>query len=118
MEADRHKHLRPTMKIHLRVNTGQGITIEGTINSSELPQNLAQKMEQLLQPDVLAAAANTPVNQDMVDMQQYELTLIPDAQDRGDQHFQFTDAGCPVALLELLDDLVHEIIIKKRHDMK
>ena len=106
------------MKIHLRVNTGQGITIEGTINSSELPQHLAQQMEQLLQHDILAAVEDTAVNQDMVDMQQYELTLISNTQDRGDQYFEFADAGCSDALLELLDDLVHEIIIKKRHDRK
>ena len=106
------------MKIHLRVYTGQGITIEGTIHSSELPQNLAPKMEQLLQPDILAAAAGTPVDPDMVDMQQYEITLLSDTEDRGNQNFQFADAGCPDELLALLDDLVHEIILKKKHNKK
>ena len=106
------------MKIHLRVSTGQGITIEGTINSSALPRNLALKSEQLLQPDILAAAEGAPVNPDMVDMQQYELTLISRSQDRRDQHFQFADAGCSDELLALLDDLVHEIILKKKQDQK
>ena len=106
------------MKIHIRTNTGQGITIQGTLNSSELPRHLAQKMEKLIQPDMLAAAASTPENPDMVDMQQYEITLMPKDRKYGTKHIQFTDAGCSDEMLELLDELIHEIIIKKKRGSK
>ena len=106
------------MKLYMKINTGQGITIEGTLSSSELPRNLAQRMEKLLQPDLLAAAAGITDPPDMVDMQQYEITLTPNDRIQGVERFQFTDAGCSEEMLELLDDLVHQIIIKKKRSSK
>ena len=106
------------MKLHIKLITGQGIAIQGTLDSSGLPRHLAQKMEKLIQPDLLAAAASTPENPNMADMQQYEITIIPNDRKYGTTHFQFTEAGCSDELLELLDELIHEMIIKKKRGSK
>ena len=106
------------MKVHMKINTGQGITIEGTLDPSELPRNLAQRMEKILQLDLLAAAASITDHPDMVDMQQYEITLMPNDRSQEAERFQFTDAGCSEEMLELLDDLVHQVIIGKKRRSK
>ena len=60
----------------------------------------------------------TPENPDMVDMQQYEITLMPQDKKSEPDHFRFTDQGCSDEMLELLDELIHEIIIKKKRNAK
>jgi hypothetical protein len=107
------------MKIHIRTTTGQGITIQGTLNSSDLSQPLAQSMETLMRPTILAAAAEVSDNPHMVDMQEYEITLFPKGRKSNNiEQFQFTDASCPDELLDLLDELIHEIVRQKKHAPK
>ena len=107
------------MKIHIRTTTGQGITIQGTLDSSNLSQHLAQSMEKLMRPKILAAATKGGGKPNMVDMQEYEITLLPKGRpSTGLERFQFTDASCPEELLDLLDELVHAIVLQKKRPPK
>ena len=101
------------MKIFLRTTTGQGITLEGQLDTADLPDDLGSRIEKLLRPRRLAAVAKAPVPRSMVDMQQYELTLLPKSSRGKPRKFEFSDAVAGDDLVELMDELTHEITLQK-----
>jgi hypothetical protein len=101
------------MKIFLRTTTGQGITLEGQLDTADLPEDLAGRMVKILQPRRLSTVAKAPVPHAMVDMQQYELTLLPKSSRSKPKKFRFSDAGAGEDLVELMDELTHEITLQK-----
>jgi hypothetical protein len=101
------------MKIFLRTTTGQGITLEGQLDTADLPENLGDRIEKILRPRRLSAVAQAPVRRSMADMQHYELTLLPRTSRGKPRRFEFSDAAAGDDLAELLDELTHEITLQK-----
>ena len=101
------------MKILLRTTTGQGITLEGQLDTADLPEDLGNRIEKILRPRRLSAVAQAPVRRSMADMQHYELTLLPKSLRGKPRKFEFSDAAAGDDLVELLDELTHEITLQK-----
>lgn len=101
------------MKILLRATTGQGITLEGQLDTADLPEDLGDRMVKILRPRRLSTVAKAPVPRSMVDMQHYELTLLPKSSRGRPKRFLFSDAVAGDDLVELLDELTHEITLQK-----
>ena len=101
------------MKIFLRTTTGQGITLEGQLDTADLPEDLAGRVAKILKPRRLSTVAKAPAPRAMVDMQQYELTLLPKTSRSKPKKFQFSDAVAGEELIELMDELTHEITLQK-----
>ena len=101
------------MKIFLRTTTGQGIMLEGQLDTADLPDDLGDRIEKILRPRRLSAVAKAPVPRAMVDMQHYELTLLPKSSRGKPRKFEFSDAVAGDDLVELLDELTHEITLRK-----
>ena len=101
------------MKIFLRTTTGQGITLEGQLDTADLPEDLGARIEKILRPRRLSTVAQAPAPRSMVDMQHYELTLLPKSSRGKPKKFQFSDAAAGEDLIELLDELTYEITLQK-----
>jgi len=101
------------MKILLRTTTGQGITLEGLLDTADLPEDLGDRIEKVLRPRRLSTVAKAPVRRSMTDMQHYELTLLPKSSRGKPKKYQFSDAAAGDELIELLDELTHEITLQK-----
>jgi hypothetical protein len=101
------------MKIFLRTTTGQGITLEGQLDTADLPEDLGDRIEKILRPRRLSAVAQAPERRSMADMQHYELTLLPRTSRGKPRRFEFSDAAAGDDLVELLDELTHEITLQK-----
>ena len=100
-----------TMKLFLRILTGQGIRLQGEISMAELPDDLARQAQALLQDDhMLSTAAQAQPPPQMVDVSHYELTLISDDPGDSPHHYTFADAETNIDVLDLLDDIMHEIV--------
>ncbi len=102
------------MKLFMRTITGHGIVIQGTLDTTTLPDNVNRRLEQVLKADMLTEAAHAPENPAMVDAQQYELTLYPEDQPDKPQRYTFSDMGSPDEVLELADELTYQITQNKR----
>ncbi|MCB0194653.1 MAG: hypothetical protein KDJ65_22065 [Anaerolineae bacterium] len=104
-----------TMTLFLQVFTGQGIRLQGEIAMDELPDDLARQAQAILQDDrMLADAASAQPPPQMVDVSTYELTLYYDASHTHYKHYTFVDAETNIDVLDLLDDIMHEIIRHKK----
>ncbi len=101
------------MKILLRTMTGQGITLEGQLDTADLPEDLGDRMVKILRPRRLSTVAKAPVPRAMADMQHYELTLLPQSSRSKPKKYQFSDAVAGDDLIELLDELTHQITLQK-----
>ena len=101
------------MKIFLRTTTGQGIMLEGQLDTADLPEDLGDRIEKILRPRRLSAVAQAPVRRSMADVQHYELTLLPRTSRGKPRRFEFSDAAAGDDLVELLDELTHEITLQK-----
>ncbi len=96
------------MKLLLRRTGGQGLMLQGKVDTSELPEDLAKRTQETLQPEKLRKVAMQPQNPFMVDCHEYEVTLLDD--DKEVKHFKLSDAQNAPELLELLDELMREIV--------
>ncbi|MBN1138114.1 MAG: hypothetical protein JXM73_16110 [Anaerolineae bacterium] len=97
----------------MRTTTGQGIILEGQLDTADLPSDLGDRMEEILRPRRLTTVAKAPIRRSMVDMQRYELTLLPKSSRGKPRTFEFSDAAAGEDLVELLDELTHEITLQK-----
>ncbi len=98
------------MRLALRGPGGLGgLRIEGQLDTDDLSPNLARRVKQLLQPDRLHAVEKSgPGKQTEPD--EYYLTLVEEGRAH-EFHFQSSDS--PVELMTLLNDLMHEVIVRK-----
>lgn len=102
------------MKFFLRVLTGQGITLQGEIDLTDLPEELVRRIQTTLTRKNLAAAAVAKPNPQMVDASEYELAIYPDNPNQKPQRYTFVDADDNIDVLEILDDIMHEIVRRKK----
>lgn len=98
------------MKLLLRRTGGQGLMLQGRVDTSELPEDLAKRTRETLKPEKLQKVATRPQDPFMVDCHEYEVTLLDD--DKEVKHFKFSDAQDAPELLELLDELMREIVAR------
>lgn len=103
------------MKLLLRRTGGQGLMLQGKVDTSELPEDLARRARETLQPEKLRRVATQPQNPFMVDCHEYEITLLDDDEVK---HFKFSDAQNAPELLELLDELMREIVARNIQSRK
>ena len=102
------------MQIHLKCTGGQGITLEGKLDTKDLPDDLADRANKTLNAKKLKDTTKAPKNAFMVDAQQYELTIIPEeARISSPARFQFDESQADPDILELMDELLHLITIQK-----
>jgi hypothetical protein len=96
-------------RFHIRVSGGMGITLEGTIDSETLPDDLAQTVETELTPTRLSRVARRRATSFAPGQQEYEVTLLSGV--RGSpRRYTFTDQQADPELLDLMDELAAFII--------
>jgi len=100
------------MKIILEGSGGlANLRIRGELTTGELAADLARKVEQCLHPDKLEAAG--AANAQTADAQQYQLTVMPEGEEGEVRHYRLDDSCLAPELLDVLDELMHEIIRRK-----
>ncbi len=105
------------MKILLEGGGGLAhLRIRGELRTGELAADLARNVERLFHPEKLEAGG-AEANPQMTDAQQYQLTVMPEGVEgdvEGDvRHYQLDDSCLSAELLEVLDELMHEIVRRK-----
>ena len=92
------------MRIYLQITGGMGITLDGTLELSELPRDIAVKAESMLDPKMLERVAAGPVNHLQTEVQCYRLGLLKDGEYL--TVFDFNETQCTPEFLDVLGDLV------------
>ena len=102
------------MKLVLESSGGfAGVGLSGEVDTAHLPEELARRVEEHLTPEKLRSAAPkrglpTP------DATRYQLSLVPEHED-GEVETHVVDDMCHVGeILDVIDDLMAEIVRKKR----
>lgn len=86
-----------------------GLRLGGTIDTDDLPGELAGRAQEALQPERLAAAAQHEADPGAADLHSYEVTLP-------EQGGTYTVTGSPGAgeTAAILDQLVNECVRRRR----
>ncbi|MEM7584416.1 MAG: protealysin inhibitor emfourin [Acidobacteriota bacterium] len=104
------------MKIVLKSSGGiGGLRLEGEVDTSDLPSELAQRTKQHLSSKSLQAATSSRRQlMPMPDARQYEIHLLPE-QESGSVERHVVDDLCPVGeVLDVIDDLLAEVVARRR----
>ena len=101
------------MKLVLKSEGGfAGLQIEGELDTADLPEELARRVEEHLSSESLRAASAAR-SLPMPDARKYELHLLPEDED-GEVEKHVVDDMCPVGeILDVIDDLMAEITERK-----
>ena len=101
------------MKLLLKSAGGfAGLAVEGELDTADLPDELARRVEDHLSSDALRSAASSR-SLPMPDAQEYEIHLLPEDED-GKVEKHVVDDMCPVGeVLDVIDDLLAEIRRRK-----
>lgn len=103
------------MELFLKQTGGvAGLRLEGSISTSELSEDLASRLEKTLQSGDFLEAQRASKNELFTDARTYELTVLPEFDDFTGQQFTFSENQDIPEILDLLDELLREIIQKKR----
>ncbi len=102
------------MKVHLACSGGlANLRIEGRLDTSELPGDVAVKVESALGEESLAAAQRTKGRALVMDGEHYELTVLPDDPEGEVRRYRLDDAALSEEMLEAIDELRGEIVRRK-----
>lgn len=94
------------MKLDLTYSGGlANLRIAGQVDTSELSEELAQKIEAAFTSEQLQAAQEAEVSPLMMDSQQYELTILPENPGGEARKYKLDDAALPDEMLDVLDEL-------------
>ena len=97
------------MKLHLARSGGfANIQIQGTVDTTDLPSELACRAERLLSPDSLARAKGED-NPQMADGYVYELVVWPEGAEGSSRSYPLSEADTSSEVMETLDDVMGEI---------
>ena len=101
------------MKLVLKSAGGfAGLQTEGELDTADLPDELARRVEEHLSSDNLRSASASR-SLPMPDARQYEVHLLPEHED-GEVERHVVDDMCPVGeILDVIDDLMAEIMRRK-----
>ncbi len=98
------------MKLILSCSGGiVGARIQAQLDTAELAADLARRAEATLIPEKLAQAS-TPENPLRTDVLEYDLTLLPEGEDKDFRHYRFNETSTAPEVLEVIDELMREII--------
>ena len=99
------------MKLTIATSGGIGnIRIHGEIDTEELDDTLAEQVKSVLKPGRLASLRRDAAGS-IVDVTQYEVGIL---QEDGVRSYTVDEANAPQEVIEVLQALVHEIVIRKR----
>lgn len=105
------------MKLALQCSGGfAGLRLSGELDTADLPEELARRVEEHLTPEKLRAATAAPAlgSMSMPDVRQYHLSLIPEDED-GEVETHVVDDMCAEGeILDVIDALMAEITRRKR----
>lgn len=97
------------MKLHLARSGGfANIQLQGTVDTSDLPPELAGRAERLLSPDNLARAQGED-NPHMADAFVYELQVWPKGTDGSSHGYLLSEADTSSEVMKTLDELMEAI---------
>lgn len=100
-------------KIYIETTVGLGIPLRGTLDLDELPPQLAARSKKMLTKAAEEGGRESMPDPFSADMTSYDIRIIPDSAEERQQHVQIgSDADDDV--LELMDELVHELVKQKR----
>ncbi len=111
------------MKIHLTITGGMGLTLTGSLDVADLPDELAEKAESLLTPERLTAATLAQSSPYAVGMREFEVTISSEhdgtckeeqREENEVQHYRFVEADENIEIVDLLDELMREIVTYKQ----
>lgn len=107
------------MKLILKSSGGfAGLQISGALDTAELAEELARRVEEHLTPEKLhAATAKSAAGKrslPMPDVQQYHLSLLSEDEDGEAATYVVDDTCASDEILDLIDDLMAEITRRKR----
>ena len=105
------------MKIHLQITGGMGLTLRGTLESADLPCEATERVVALLTPENLRTAALSQPTPNAVDMREFEVTIAPDGDASSAEEtnrYHFTESDDNIDVVDLLDELMREIVIRKQ----
>jgi hypothetical protein len=97
----------------LTISTSGGIgnlRIQGELDTDELDRTLADQVKSVLRPERLKSITFEPGTA-MVDSSKFEVGFLLE---KGVQQYTIDEANAPAEVVEVLQALVHEIILKKR----
>ncbi len=86
-----------------------GARIRVQLDTAELSADLARRAEAALIPEKLAQAS-TPENPLRTDVLEYDLTLLPEGEDKDFRHYRLSETSTAPEVLEVIDELMQEII--------
>jgi Emfourin len=102
------------MKVQLKTSGGfANLRIEGELDTAKLSPELAERIERGLGSEALRDAA-TLANPALADGSVYELTILPETEGGKPRHFVIDDAAVADEVLDAVDDILHEIIRRRR----
>jgi hypothetical protein len=97
------------MKLSVKTSGGIGnIQFQGQLDTDELPGELAERVHKVLSP---ARLETTRLTETFPDAIQYEIGLFFRS---GLQKFEIDESSAPPDVLDVLEELVREVIRKKR----
>jgi hypothetical protein len=99
------------MKLSVKTSGGIGnIQLQGQLDTSELPNDLAERVHRVLSPARLESARSTE-GVSLPDMIQYEISLFVGSRV---QRFEINDANAPADVIDVVQELVQEVVRRKR----
>ncbi len=102
------------MKLDLKSTGGfAGLELAGRLDTADLPEDLARRVEELLTPDNLRAAAASR-SLPMPDARQYHLTLVPEHPDAEARTHVIDDMSSSGEVLDVIDELIAELVRRKQ----
>ena len=102
------------MRLFLKSSGGfGGLRIEGAVDTADLPEELARRVDDYLTSDNLSSASESR-SLPMPDAREYELHLLPEDED-GEVQKHVVDDMCPQGeVLDVIDDLMAHIVQRKK----
>ena len=102
------------MKVRLSCSGGIGnLRIDGVLDTSELSEEVSEKVESALAHDNLTAVDGVKGGPFMMDAQQYELTVMAEDAEGEHRRYELDDSALSDDLLDALDELRAEIVRRK-----
>jgi hypothetical protein len=99
------------VKLTIRTSGGFGnIRLQGDLDTDELDSTLAKRTKSVLKPERLESL-QAKTEGFMVDVTQFEVDI---SLEDGVHQYTLDEANAPPDVVEVLQALVHEIILKKR----
>lgn len=102
------------MKVVLRSSGDWQPEIEGVLDSGELSPELSARLEGLVKRCRGGAAAAQPGHPGAAGQMLYGVTIVPDEAEADAEEYRFDELSATPEVLDALDELMQEVIRRKR----